>query len=757
MYEGGKTVEIPVRYDGPDLQDVAVAADLSPEDVIRLHSSETYRVYFLGFTGGFPYLGGLPAALASVPRLDASRKRVPKGSVGVAGGQTGVYTLDSPGGWRILGTTDETLFDATRNPPARLSPGDAVRFVPKKLSSSDVPISSSVPSSPPSSSRCFEVVRAGPMTTIQDLGRFGVSRLGVSRSGACDEMALRAGNVLLGNDANAAALEVAMGGLTLRSVTSSPCAVALTGADCGATLRRSTSSVVESVAVNEVVRMERGDLLELGFATEGARTYVCIDGDGVDIDEVMGSRSTDLRAHIGRSVLKEGDALGRRRVDGTATTRDVRSAYDPLRHDFYVDDPNDENEDVVQLALLRGPGDPASTFNDNDDHEESNYTALVREEARFHVSPRNDRMACVLSSDSSSAKHIRGGQQLSEPCVPGTVQIPPSGEPTILNAECQTSGGYAVAGVVAQADMWKVGQLRTGQRVRFVRESVENAKARLIEMRRRVIQTEANLSLTDSMVRGPNQISSLSVSPSPSPSGSSSSRQEVSSSLRKIIDLNADVGEGAPHDNELFRYVTSANVSCGAHAGSPVSIARTIAKAVDSGVTIGAHPAFEDPEHFGRVHIEISEIALRDQVLYQVGALRGLCEAVDATVEYVKPHGALYHAVMRDPKGSYARAVVDACQMLDLPLLLMPRSPHATFGEAFAERAYDGDELRPRDRPGAVIHDPRAAADQAVRIVENDERVRSVCVHGDSPNAARVAAAVRVGLERHGYSLRSFV
>ncbi len=127
-----RTVEIPVRYggeSGPDLADVAAHCGLTPERVVELHSGAGYLVYFLGFSPGFPYLGGMPQQIA-VPRLESPRKQVPAGSVAIGGSQTGVYPLASPGGWRIIGQTPLKLFDPAHDPPALLRMGDRVRFVP---------------------------------------------------------------------------------------------------------------------------------------------------------------------------------------------------------------------------------------------------------------------------------------------------------------------------------------------------------------------------------------------------------------------------------------------------------------------------------------------------------------------------------------------------------------------------------------------------------------------------------------------------
>jgi len=127
-----RLVEIPVSYggaDGPDLEDVARHTGLDAARVVERHAAAEYRVYFLGFSPGFPYLGGLPAELAT-PRLPVPRKRVPAGSVAIGGAQTGVYPMESPGGWRLIGRTALRLFDPAAEPPALLRMGDRVRFTP---------------------------------------------------------------------------------------------------------------------------------------------------------------------------------------------------------------------------------------------------------------------------------------------------------------------------------------------------------------------------------------------------------------------------------------------------------------------------------------------------------------------------------------------------------------------------------------------------------------------------------------------------
>jgi KipI family sensor histidine kinase inhibitor len=127
--EPSRVIEIPALYDGPDLTDVARHAQLTPQQVVELHASAEYEVAFVGFSTCFPYLTGLPSALA-VPRLTAPRKHVPAGSIAIGGAQAGVYPLASPGGWRLIGRTPLPLFDPQAEPPALLRMGDRVRFVP---------------------------------------------------------------------------------------------------------------------------------------------------------------------------------------------------------------------------------------------------------------------------------------------------------------------------------------------------------------------------------------------------------------------------------------------------------------------------------------------------------------------------------------------------------------------------------------------------------------------------------------------------
>lgn len=230
-----------------------------------------------------------------------------------------------------------------------------------------------------------------------------------------------------------------------------------------------------------------------------------------------------------------------------------------------------------------------------------------------------------------------------------------------------------------------------------------------------------------------------------------------------FIDLNADVGEGAGADAELMPLVTSVNVCCGLHAGGPAEIVRTLQLARTHGVCVGAHPGYADREYFGRREQSLPPSEVLALCVYQIGALAALAAGEGLRVSYVKPHGALYHQACRDAR--VADAVVDAAARFGLPVVGLPGSALAAacrdrlpfVPEGYADRRYRPDgSLVPRDQPGAFVADPESAVGQVEWLVR-DRGVRTVCVHGDHPDAVRFAAAVRTALEARGYVLKAFV
>jgi UPF0271 protein len=253
-----------------------------------------------------------------------------------------------------------------------------------------------------------------------------------------------------------------------------------------------------------------------------------------------------------------------------------------------------------------------------------------------------------------------------------------------------------------------------------------------------------------------------------------------------VMDLNADVGESfglwtLGDDATLLSVVTSANVACGFHAGDPSTVRKTAERAAQLGVSIGAQVSYRDLVGFGRRFMDVRSQELRDDITYQIGALDAFARVAGSSVTYVKPHGALYHAVVEHEEQALAMVEAVSSYSLatgrELALLGQPGSALLTAGEkvglrtvreAFADRGYDNSgQLLPRDAPGALVTDVIAVAERAVRMAVKGEVVtddgsvvlvttESICVHGDTPGAAEIARSVRTALEQAGVELAPF-
>jgi UPF0271 protein len=242
-----------------------------------------------------------------------------------------------------------------------------------------------------------------------------------------------------------------------------------------------------------------------------------------------------------------------------------------------------------------------------------------------------------------------------------------------------------------------------------------------------------------------------------------------------VLDLNADLGEGAGDDDALLALVTSANVACGFHAGDAATMRAVARRAAALGVVVGAHVSYRDREGFGRRALEVPAATLAAEVGEQIAALEACCAEAGTRVRYVKPHGALYNAAARDR--AIAEAVVAGVAPFGvLPVLAPPGSEllraagRAGLGgvaEGFADRGYRADgSLVARGEPGALLEGAEAIAARAVAFAGGEIadaggaplrlEVRSLCVHGDTPGAVAAAGAVRDALERAGVRLEPF-
>jgi len=247
------------------------------------------------------------------------------------------------------------------------------------------------------------------------------------------------------------------------------------------------------------------------------------------------------------------------------------------------------------------------------------------------------------------------------------------------------------------------------------------------------------------------------------------------------VDLNCDVGEsfGAyqiGNDAEVLKYVSSASIACGFHAGDPATMRRTVKLAAERGVAIGAHPGLPDLVGFGRRAMELTPQQAYDLVVYQIGALQAFVVAQGATLRHVKPHGALYTMAATD--AALAKAIAEAVGRVNPGLLLVGQSGSelvtagraaglATANEVFADRTYQSDgTIMPRRHHAALITDPVMAAERAVGMARHGKvlsekgnevfvQADTICIHGDGPYAVEFAQAIRERLIREGMEVRA--
>ncbi len=442
----GRLHEVPTLYGGdagPDLAPLARERGLSERELVRLHASCAYTAFMLGFKPGFAYLGLVPPELECA-RHETPRVRVPAGSVGLAGRQTGIYPVASPGGWRLVGRTSLRLFDPFREEPALLSPGDRVRFAPV------AELSEPEPSSPPPYTPANPVVRvreAGLLTSVQDAGRRGHRRLGVSGAGPLDATAHAAANQALGNPPDAATLECTASGPALEFLA--PVRFAVTGADLGAVLERADLGAWP-VPLGSGVLARPGNVLRFTGRRTGCRAYVALQG-GIDVPEVLGARATDLQSGFGGLLgraLRADDQLGV--APAGASAAPVESASVP-------------HATSVTVRVVLGP--QADYF---DGSTIARFLATS-----FRLGATSDRVGCRLEGE--PLRHHGPSEILSDGMLPGSIQVPPDGRPIVMLNDGPTTGGYPKIATVVTSDLPLLAQLVPGEGdVRFEQVKLED-------------------------------------------------------------------------------------------------------------------------------------------------------------------------------------------------------------------------------------------------------------------------------------------
>lgn len=493
----GRTVTIPVVYDGQDLTDVAAHLGMSEQAVIYAHTTGHWSVAFAGFAPGFFYLHRHDNVL-DVPRRPTPRTSVPAGAVGLAGDFSGIYPRTSPGGWQLIGRTNAPLWDLTQNPPALLEPGMQVQFeaVRDLISAGqagvqDAPTPAQQPragshpvgSHPVDSEQAdapaavpgevLEVKNPGLLTLFQDSGRAGLTHWGVSPSGPADREAAAEANRLVGNCAGATVLENLAGGLKITALADVE--LALTGADAPAQITEDASGqaadpeqgAAQATDTPLAVRpytpfaLKPGQTLNLGAPARGLRTYLAVRG-GFAARTEAASASRDTLAGLGPKPLAAGERL-------SLASLPVAVVADPAPVL-----PLPEPGKVLEIRALPGPRDDWFT-----------PESLGRfAEVTWEVSQSSDRIGVRLLLANAPADGGAGAQPTdvqptdvltravtrelpSEGMVAGAVQVPPSGEPVVFLADHPVTGGYPVIATVHPADLRLLAQAPPGTRLRF--------------------------------------------------------------------------------------------------------------------------------------------------------------------------------------------------------------------------------------------------------------------------------------------------
>jgi KipI family sensor histidine kinase inhibitor len=444
----GRTVEIPVCYDGEDLPELAELLGLDVREVIARHTGQPWQAAFAGFAPGFVYMAGGHASFRNVPRRQSPRTKVPAGAVALAGDFSAVYPSASPGGWQLIGVTGVPMWDMRRAEPAYVQPGFQVQFRDAGQAALHVslpPLRKSEPKTPSALSGqalpAIEIVATGLQALVQDAGRAGMAGLGLSPSGALDAAAMREANRLVGNPVHAPVLENVLGGLQLRC--HGQATVAVTGADAPLTLRAADGRAWP-VSSRQGVALDDGDVLIVGAPTAGVRCYVAVRG-GWQVEPVLGSCATDTLAQVGPPALQAGQRLlvggqplGAAQAAGEACPALPRPG------------------DVVTLDVVLGPRTDWFT-------PEALQTFAEQE---WRVTPQSNRVGMRLEGAQPLVRS-RAGELPSEGTVTGAIQVPINGQPVLFLADHPLTGGYPVIGAVASHHLGLAAQIPVGCRVRF--------------------------------------------------------------------------------------------------------------------------------------------------------------------------------------------------------------------------------------------------------------------------------------------------
>jgi len=447
---------IRVCYDpelAPDLFASAEKCKLSVREFINRHKNSEIRVDILGFMPGFSYCSGLDPSL-KLPRLESPRTSVPAGSVAIAELQTAIYPQPTPGGWNIIGRSPDVLFDPSKSRPSLLMAGERVEFIEinlaefRQIEAQNLPKAATHVSKPKSASHEIEVISPGLQTTIQGLPRYGFAHLALSAGGPMDQEGARLANTLLGNPNDAAGLEITGAGAKL--LFHEDTWVAWVGARCISQMNG------DAIPGNRPVLVPKGAILSFGSMIQGYRIFLALSG-GIDSEFILDGRGSHLSAGIGGKVLQKGDILYLQRPQEACQKPFIKKLSDAKISypKWSIASPALPGKKLELIKAL-----PSIHLNMLSSTEQDALWKTV-----WTISSQSNRMGMRLESDFKISSSITG--IASQGIWFGTVQLPPSGQPILMMAEHQTTGGYPRLMEIVSSERSKLAQLRPGDKIQF--------------------------------------------------------------------------------------------------------------------------------------------------------------------------------------------------------------------------------------------------------------------------------------------------
>ena len=462
---------IRICYDervAPDLVTSAAQCKLTTREFIELHQQSNFTVDIVGFMPGFAYCSGLNPQL-KLPRLKSPRAAVPAGSIAIAGLQTAIYPQATPGGWNLIGKCPETLFDVNRNPPGLFMPGDQIQIeeitfaelleieaVEATANKHNIALVQSHEPKPID----LEIMNSGTLTTIQDAPRYGLMHWAVSPGGSVDQAALQLANALVGNAPDTAALEITSIGPRL--IFHNAAIIAWIGGICEVKING------QLTPGNRPISIKAGSRVEFAEIASGYRLILAIRG-GIDTPTILGRKGSYLSANIGPKRLQKGDVLSLIQSSQVDMEPALQALVDQSKPQHYpkwsIQSPYIANQKIAVIDAL-----PGLHLQQLSKKEQALFWQTV-----WTISPQSNRMGMRLQGD--FALKIPFPEIASQGMMLGTVQLPASGEPIIMMAEHQTTGGYPRLAEVIRSAQTKLAQLKPGQQIRLNPVTLNEADA----------------------------------------------------------------------------------------------------------------------------------------------------------------------------------------------------------------------------------------------------------------------------------------